>query len=78
MLQRAVWAHNTSMAHGHGRTPAVLEARAAGGRELPRVEIVTGQEQEGGGLSALVGWLIKAAPPDVFKEIMDAVTGPRP
>jgi hypothetical protein len=42
------------------------------------VDVVTGQEQEGGGFLALVGWLIKAAPPEVFKEVMDALTGPRP
>jgi hypothetical protein len=41
------------------------------------VEVVTGQEQEGGALPALVGWLIKTAPPELFKEIMDTLTGPR-
>jgi hypothetical protein len=78
MLQRAVLVHNTSMVPDHGRIPAVLSARVAGGRALPQVEVVTGQEQEeGGGLPALVGWLIKAAPREVFKEVMDTLTGPR-
>jgi hypothetical protein len=80
MLHRARWLHNTSAAHAHDPTaslPTVLEARVAAGLELPRVEVVTGQEEGEEGLVALVGFVVMRAPREIFREIVGMLPVPK-
>lgn len=77
MLHRARWLHNTAAQHAHDPTaslPTILGARVAAGLELPRVEVMIGQEE---GLGALVGFVVTRAPREIFREILGMLPVPK-